>query len=335
MQNHIVIFANLGSPLSPKLADVRAYLKEFLTDPYVIDLPAAVRQILVRAVIVPFRSSDTARAYRSIWTADGSPLIDWTQKLAEVVDQESNADVYFAMRYGSPNLTGFDEMLGDHDEIFLAGLYPHHADSTRTTLIENAKAVFPNTRIKVLKPFFNNPRYRQLCQDHVSEHIPHDTEHLLFSFHGLPVRQVLKADSSNSHCFQRVDCCAVPHPVHEVCYKHQCLVDAANLSRAFDGPSTVCFQSRIGKLPWLEPYTEDVLTKLASDGLKRISVYCPSFVSDNLETLYDIGETIRKQWLDMGGEELSLIPALNLNIHWVQLLTHWCDHPEEAFEEVS
>ena len=335
MPNHIVLLANLGSPLSPKLSDVRTYLREFLTDPYVIDLPAGVRHVLVRALIVPFRSSYTARAYQSIWTTNGSPLIDWTRRLAEEVNQTTDASVDFAMRYGHPNLAEFDKMVEDAGEIFLAGLYPHHADSTRTTLIEKAKSVFPDKHIRVLKPFFDNPRYRQLCQDHVSEHLPRDTEHLLFSFHGLPVRQIRKADTSNSHCLQRVDCCSVPHPVHEVCYRHQCLEDAENLSEAFNSPSTVCFQSRIGKLPWLEPYTEDVLTKLAKEGLKRVSIYCPSFVSDNLETLYDVGETNRKQWLALGGEELTLIPALNLNENWVQLLTHWCDQPDEMFEQVT
>ena len=203
MENHTVLLANLGSPRSPELADVRKYLKEFLTDPYVIDLPAGVRHILVRAFIVPFRSSYTARAYDSIWTRNGSPLIDWTQKLVERVNHSTNAEVDFVMRYGQPNLVDFATRLSNGSEIYLAGLYPHHADSTRTTLIEQTKSVFPDKHIWVLRPFFNDLGYKQLSQDHVREHLPSDTEHLLFSFHGLPVRQILKADSSNTHCLQR------------------------------------------------------------------------------------------------------------------------------------
>lgn len=300
-----------------------------------IDLPSPVRHFLVKALIVPFRSSYTSQAYNSIWTVNGSPLLDWTQKLASELSRYTCARVYWGMRYGQPNLADFAEIRERGDEILLAGLYPHHADSTRTTLIECAKTAFPKSRILVLKPFFDHHEYVQLCQNHLSKHLPKDTEHLLFSFHGLPLRQIRKLDTTNTHCLKRIDCCAVPHEVHEVCYRHQCLTDAANLSNAFDGPSTVCFQSRIGKTAWLEPYTEDVLHKLADEGLKCVSVYCPSFVSDNLETLYDIGEITRNQWIEIGGETLNLIPAINLNTNWIQLLADWCNHPKEMFEQVT
>jgi len=331
----LFLLANLGSPLSPKMWDVRRYLREFLTDPYVIDIPSPLRELLVNGIIVPFRSKYTAEAYQYIWEEDGSPLINWTYRLAEEMRRYISDDVHVIMRYGEPNINQVTALAYESDRVYLLGLYPQHADSTRTTLIEKLKSVCTDKRIWVLQPFYNEERYRSILRDHLAAHLPDNLDHLIFSFHGIPLGQIKKADTSRAHCLKSSDCCEVPHPCQSTCYRHQCLVNSSDLADVFDGPSTTSFQSRVGRMAWLQPYTENVLTELAQQGVKNAAIFCPSFVSDNLETIYDVGVKNRELWHSLGGESLTLIPSLNCNLEWAKLLVEWCKEPDGMFKQVA
>ena len=286
-------------------------------------------------LIVPLRAKYSAAAYRTVWQAQGSPLVNWTNSLASEISQRVASPVYVAMRYGEPNLDSLSSSLREYDRLYFALLYPQHAASTRSTMIEEIRRTFPKQQLFVLKPFFNETAYRDVLQAHLRAHIPKDAQHLLLSFHGLPVRQVMKADHTKSHCLQGTDCCQNDHPSHRTCYRHHCLVNAGYLEKASPVPTTTCFQSRLGRLNWLQPYTVNVLEELAKNEVKRIAVMCPSFVSDCLETLHEVAIEYRQLWVNLGGEELTLIPALNCQTDWVELLASWIREPESMFEQIA
>lgn len=328
------LLVNLGTPASTEVADVRAYLGEFLTDPYVINLPTPLRQILVRAVILPFRPKRSAEAYGKIWDAagpgTGSPLLHYSQALHQALRTDlGDAPCELAMRYGTPGIdAALDRLLGmGVRRLKLLSLYPQHADSTRQTTIEAVARRLPDeVTLEVVPPFFDDPDYLRVQADIIRRHLPGQWDHLLLSYHGLPEAHLKRADPTGNHCLASEHCCETPSPAHATCYRHQVRVTSAGLASNLGLTSdqwSVSYQSRLGRLPWLAPYTDQVLAELPERGVRHLAVACPAFVADNLETLEEIGMAGRELFLEAGGESFTLIPCLNAEPAWVSVLTGW------------
>ena len=335
MTDHALLLVNLGSPASTSVADVRSYLNQFLMDPYVIDLPWPVRRLLVSLILIK-RPEQSAHAYASIWWDEGSPLVVLGRRLEKAMRaQWTQGPVELAMRYGEPSIESALVRLaaqGIH-KVTLAPLYPQFADSTVTTVIEEAKRVLREKKLamqlSVLQPFYDQPEYLEALVASTQPHLQQDFDHLLLSFHGLPERHLKKLDPTGNHCFKTTDCCQNASPaVLATCYRAQCLRTAADFAKRVglsDGKWSVSFQSRLGRAKWIEPYTEARLQALAQSGVKKVLVMCPAFVADCIETLEEIGDRGREQFIAAGGEELVLVPCLNDDPHWVQALKHLCE----------
>lgn len=332
-RSHGILLVNLGSPASTSTADVRRYLGEFLMDRYVIDSPWLVRKIVVGAFILPFRPRRTAAAYQRIWEPTGSPLLRHSRALAAKVAEHCEQPVELAMRYGEPRLdTAIERLLAAGvDEVLLLPLYPQHADSTRTTTIEAVREQLArldgNVRLTVLPPFYDDPEYIGALAALIDRHRDPADQLLLFSYHGLPERHITRADPTGSHCLKSPDCCETPSPAHATCYRHQAFETARRVATALALPTEhwrVSFQSRLGRLPWLTPYTDQMLDRLPGEGITRLTVVCPSFVADNLETLEEIGLAGVERFRAAGGESLTLVPCLNDDARWVETVAAWC-----------
>ncbi len=329
-----ILLVNLGTPASCAVRDVRRYLNQFLMDPYVLDVPWALRRAIVSAAILPFRPRRSAEAYAKIWDyagpGTGSPLLHYSRKLADAVDEAVDVPCELAMRYGEPSLAAAVQRLEEQDvrELLLVPLYPQFADSTCSTTVHAVQQLIPVwMKLHVLPPFYARPGYIRTLTDLVREHLPARWDHLLLSYHGLPERHITRADPTGNHCLKSPDCCQVRSPAHATCYRHQCLRTSELLTQALGIPEdrfTVSFQSRLGRLPWLTPYTDQTLAALPHHGVRHVVVACPAFVADNLETLEEIGMTGRKTFLDAGGESFTLVPCLNDRPDWVSELVGWC-----------
>ena len=337
MENRAVLLTNLGSPDSTKVEDVRKYLNQFLMDPYVIQLPWVLRRLIVSLFVLPSRPKASAHAYKSIWWEEGSPLVVLSKRLLEAVKTKTDVPVAMAMRYGSPSIESQLLELARQDgieEILLVPLYPHFADSTINTTIEEAKNVIESNgldvRLVVLQPFYEEPDYINALVASAAPWLSSESgfDHILFSYHGLPELHLTKADPTGSHCLKRDDCCQVASPAHATCYRHQVLrtterfVEKAGLK---PDQYSVAFQSRLGRAKWLEPSTVDTLEKLAQNGVKNLLVMCPAFVTDCLETLEEIALQGEEDFKKAGGESLTLIPCLNDQEQWVSVISKWCE----------
>jgi ferrochelatase len=329
-----ILLVNLGSPASTSVSDVRRYLSEFLMDPYVIDSPWLVRKIVVSGFILPFRPKRSAQAYERIWEPTGSPLLRHSEAFRSALAQRVSIPVELAMRYGKPTISsGVSSLIAAGvDELLLIPMYPHHADSTRTTSIEAVEREIsrqnPRVDVITLPPFYNEPRYIDALEHSITTSAPPDSQLLLFSYHGLPERHITKADPTGNHCLKSADCCARASPAHATCYRHQVLETSRAVATRLGLTSNqwrVSFQSRLGRLPWLQPYTDQLLQTLPREGITRLTVVCPAFVADNLETLEEIGITGREQFLEAGGETLTLVPCLNDDARWVDVVAGWCN----------
>lgn len=329
-----ILLVNLGTPASTATADVRRYLNDFLMDPYVLDTPWPLRRAIVSGFILPFRPARSAEAYEKIWdhagSGTGSPLLHYSRKLESAVRETLECPVELAMRYGDPSLNSAVNTLQEQgvDELLLVPLYPQFADSTCGTTVRAVKKLIPTwMKLHVLSPFHARRGYIQALARSVQDHLPESWNHLLLSYHGLPERHITRADPTGRHCLQSPDCCRIPSPAHATCYRHQCLrtsellTDELGIERE---RYTVSFQSRLGRLPWLRPYTDEILAALPDQGVKNLVVACPAFVADNLETLEEIGMTGRETFLNAGGERYTLVPCLNDRPDWVAALTGWC-----------
>ena len=324
-----VLLVNLGSPDSPAVPDVRRYLDEFLMDPRVIDLPWPIRRLLVSAFVLPTRPQQSGAAYAAIWTDAGSPLKLYTQELAEHLDAVMTLPVRWAMRYGTPSIEQvLREMAADGvRHVDFVALYPHWAMSTSETSIVEAERVVRKHKLPIelepMAPCYDSPGYIAELAALAREHLQ-DDDHLLFSYHGLPERQIRKCDPTGSHCLKVENCCKVDSPAaHARCYRHQVFVTSELVAQELGLPPErweVSFQSRLGRAKWIEPYTDATLEALPGRGIKRLAVMCPAFVADNLETLEEIGIEGRESFMDAGGERYTLIPCLNARPGWVDFL---------------
>ncbi|ONH54971.1 ferrochelatase [Pseudomonas cedrina] len=335
MTDHALLLVNLGSPKSTSVADVRSYLNQFLMDPYVIDLPWPVRRLLVSLILIK-RPEQSAHAYASIWWDEGSPLVVLSRRLQQqMTTQWTQGPVELAMRYGEPSIETVLTRLAAQGirKVTLAPLYPQFADSTVTTVIEEAKRVVREKRLDVqfsiLQPFYDQPEYLDALAASARSYVEQDYDHLLLSFHGLPERHLTKLDPTGQHCFKDADCCKnASAQVMKTCYRAQCFSVARDFAERLGLPDdkwSVAFQSRLGRAKWIEPYTEARLEALARQGVKKLLVMCPAFVADCIETLEEIGDRGREQFREAGGEELVLVPCLNDDPQWAKALNTLCE----------
>jgi ferrochelatase len=333
MSTRAVLFANLGSPASPTIPDVRRYLDQFLMDPYVIQLPWILRRLIVSLFVLPARPKRSAHAYASIWTPKGSPLVTLSMDLLAAVQQKSALPVAMAMRYGDPSIEG--ELLklaaipGVAEVLFIP-LYPHYAESTVLTSVREAERVIARHKLqltlKVPAPFYAHPDYIQALVANTQPALAQPFDHVLFSYHGLPELHITKADPTGTHCLKSANCCQTPSPAHATCYRHQVLrttEEFVKLAGLRPEQYSIAFQSRLGRAKWLEPATENVLKELAGKGVKKLLVLCPAFVTDCLETLEEIEIQGAETFRAAGGEALTLVPCLNAHPQWVDTLSGW------------
>ena len=324
-----VLLVNLGSPDSPSVPDVRRYLREFLMDGRVLDVNWLVRFCVVHFAILPSRPKRSAEAYHKIWTPTGSPLVVISRKVQAKLQQRVAVPVELAMRYQNPSIPDAVRRLKlkGVKELLLIPLFPHYAMSSFESAVERVKEVAarlaPEMRVQVQPPFFDEPDYIQALVASAEDYLKKGFDHLLFSFHGLPERQLRKTDPSGRHCLRVDNCCETPSPAHATCYRAQCFKTVAAFVKKAGIPKekySIAFQSRLGRDPWLKPYTDYELVALPSRGIKKLLVTCPAFVSDCLETLEEIGLRGRESFLAAGGAELTLIPCLNEHPLWVETL---------------
>ena len=329
-----VVLMNLGSPDSTDVRDVKRYLDEFLMDERVIDKPWLLRALLVKGIIVPFRAPKSAEAYKSIWTDKGSPLIVISKQQRDALQQEIEEPVAVAMRYGNPSpKAAFDELLQknpDLEEVIAVPMYPHYAMSSYETAVEYAKEQHRKGGYKftltTIKPYYNNEEYiRALCES-IRPYLAKEWDHVLFSYHGVPERHIYKGDITGQHCLKIANCCEVASPAHKYCYRHQCWITTKIVTERLHIPEanfTFSFQSRLGRDPWLQPYTAQKLEELPKEGIKKLVVVCPAFVSDCLETLEEIAEEGKEIFLHAGGESFEMIPCLNVHPLWIGAMAKW------------
>jgi ferrochelatase len=329
-----VLLINLGTPDAPQSGPVRTYLREFLSDPRVLDMNAVGRKLLLEGVILPLRPRKSAAAYRKIWTERGSPLLVESLALLGKVREALGAEVpvELGMRYGNPSIASALGKLSVArvDRLVVAPLYPQYSSAATGSSLEEvfglagALDVVPN--LSVLPPFYADPGFLDAFARQGETVLARDRpDHVLFSFHGLPERQVRRSDPTHAHCLQSASCCDRMVDANRDCYRAQCFATARALAQRLglgQGKFTVCFQSRLGRTPWIKPYTDYVIPQLAArGGIGRLAVFCPAFVADCLETLEEIGLRARDQFLALGGESLSLVPSLNASPAWVSALT--------------
>ena len=343
MPKRAVLLVNLGSPKSTSVADVRSYLREFLGDERVIDLPKPLRWLLLEGIILRTRPKKSAHAYQSIWTKDGSPLvltsISVQKKLAATLGKD--IPVYLAMRYGEPSIPGvLKQMKADGiEEVFLMPQYPHYAMSSWETVVvkvyEDAKQLFPTLKIDLLQPFYQDSDYIEALYQVTEPYLkkPHDL--LLFSYHGIPERHLRKGDPSKGHCLKVDDCCSHCSPVQSTCYRAQVFATTKALAKRAGIEQTkysVSFQSRLAGEPWLRPFTDKELERFPKEGIKHILVMRPAFVADCLETLEEISEEAKETFLEAGGESFEQIPCLNDQAPYIDFLAgrvrNWIEHKE-------
>ena len=326
--NKGVLLVNLGSPDSASVGDVRRYLNEFLMDGRVIDTPWLLRRLIVGLILIN-RPKQSAEAYGKIWLPEGSPLIVTSRNVCEKLRERIPVPIELAMRYRNPSIEDALRKLAEQktDEFFLVPLFPHYAMSSYETAVvrvqQVARKVAPGMKIVVQPPYGDAPDYLAALTASAANYLEAGYDHLLFSFHGIPERHLRRSDPTGRHCLAKPDCCETASPAHATCYRAQGFKTVAAFVRLAGVPAgkfSVSFQSRLGRDPWLKPYTDFELAELPKRGVKRLLVICPAFVSDCLETLEEIGLRGRESFLSAGGEAFAQIPCLNEHPLWIAAL---------------
>lgn len=325
-----VLIVNLGTPDSPSVRDVRRYLRQFLMDARVMDIPFWRRFFLVNFIIAPFRVSQLSQAYHGLWTPEGPPLKVYGFKLEKLLQQALGDDyqVKLAMRYQRPGIRKVLSPFGDKGvkQLVVIPLYPQYASSTTGSAIAEVMNALKGWRqfpeVKFVSPFFDRPLFIKAiaetaknCMAKVRYH------HYLFSYHGLPEHEILKS-SRDSYC-RMGECCLTYGSQNQYCYRAQCFETTRLLVKELGinkGNYTVCFQSRFGKAPWIKPYTDEVIQELPKRGIKKVLVFSPSFTADCLETTVEIGKVYEDLFIKSGGDHLQLVESLNIHPTWVECL---------------
>lgn len=323
-----VLLVNLGTPDSTATGDVRKYLREFLMDGRVIDIPSFPRWLLVNLIIAPFRSPKSAGEYRKLWTDRGSPLLFHTEDLKAKVEKvldPSQFVVTMGMRYQSPSIeSALEELMkAKVKKIIVLPLFPQYASATNGSVIDKVMEIVKGWQIipeiSFISNFIDHPLFLKAWEELGKEMMEkQEYDRFLFSYHGLPERQIRKGSVDN-YC-QLGACCNKYGPSNQFCYRAQCFQTTRLIAGKLGLPDDkvmTCFQSRLGKDPWIQPYTEDMIKKLASEGVKKVLVFSPAFVADCLETTVEVGQEYKEQFEEMGGEHWDLVPSLNSGDTWV------------------
>ena len=323
-----VLLVNLGTPDEPSRGAVYRYLKQFLLDPRVIDIPWLPRNILVRGIIAPFRSGSSSKIYKKLWTEEGSPIKIYGYALQREVQKILGEDyqVELGMRYQSPSIESALKKLkeGFVDEIIVFPLFPQYASATTGSIHDEVMRLMRKEQvippIKMINSYHDNKEVNQIFSENARKYDLDKMDHVLFSFHGVPQRQMRKADPTGEHCMKKENCCSTICDANKFCYSAQCHESAHLIAAELGLPKekyTICYQSRLGRDPWLQPYTSDVLKERREAGDMNLLVFSTAFVADCLETTIEIGEEYQEEWEEMGGEHLYLVESLNDNPKWV------------------
>ena len=353
------LILNTGTPDAPTIPALRSYLKEFLSDPDMLDYPSTrpaelakgfdkfknfisviLRWIILNLIVLPFRPSKILEKYASIWTDEGSPLTVNTIKFTEKLKRFTNGNIEIGMRYGNPSIESALKKLKENgtNKLFLVSMFPQYAQATSGSTFDEVYRVLKklnfNPEIVKIEHYYNEEFYLKSLAKSITDSDEYkNSEYLLFSFHGLPVRHLKKSDLSQSHC-QKVDnCCEKISENNEFCYKSHCVKTIMKVAEIIDPdkPFKVCYQSTFGPEQWIQPNIVDVLEDLAEKGIKKVSVACPSFTADCLETLEEIAVENHEDFEKNGGEYVKLIPSLNDNDDWVRNFAEFLAEKEEEF----
>ena len=325
-----LLLVNLGTPDSAQVSDVRRFLREFLSDPRVLDISPLQRFLVLNLFILPFRPRQSAKAYRKIWTDRGSPLLFHSLDLAEKLRSrlDGRVQVEVAMRYQNPSIASAMDRLRQSgvDRIVVFPLFPQYSSaawgSAVERVFEEASSQWNVPCLQIVPPFYSHPSFLDACasiaKPPISDLKPDFT---VMSFHGLPERHVTKGDeSSGEHCLRSDGCCSEIGLANRHCYRAQCFATARGIAERLDlgtDDYEVTFQSRLGRDPWIRPYTDERVVELAREGVRRLAVFSPAFVADCLETIEEIGMRAKADFDANGGEVLELIPSLNSDARWV------------------
>lgn len=326
-----ILLINLGTPDSPSTSDVRKYLTQFLNDPRVIDINPIGRFLLVNGIIVPFRSSKSAKLYQHIWTPEGSPLLTNSYKQKKLL-QESLGDKYvveLGMRYQNPSIESAIEKLkaANIDKIVAIPLYPQYATSSTTSSIEETQRILKKWKnhppVTFIENFFDDPGFIDACVAKAGAYNLKDYDFFVFSYHGLPERQITKASKEFSDGSCKIGtCCDTITDKNRLCYRANCMATTRELVKRLnipEGKYKSTFQSRLDD-KWLKPYSDKVIEDLAKEGKKKVLVFSPAFVADCLETLYEIGTEYNEIFREHGGEKITLVESLNDHPKWIEAL---------------
>ena len=347
---------NTGTPDEPTIPALRRYLKQFLSDPDMLDYPATepvesskgfdvikhkiasvIRWGIVNLIVVPFRPSKIINKYKGIWTEEGSPLLVNTEKFVKKLKKYTNGNIEIGMRYGNPSIEhGIRKLMENGtDKLFLVSMFPQYAEATSGSTFREVYKVLDeldyHPEIVKIEHYYSEEFYLKAFADSVMNSKEYkESEYLLFSFHGLPVRQLKKADPSNSHCQKVENCCEKVSENNEFCYKAHCVKTIMKVADIIDPdiPFKVCYQSTFGPEQWIKPNIVNVLEDLAEEGIKKVSVACPSFTADCLETLEEIAVENHEDFEKLGGEYVKLIPSLNDNDDWVKSFANYLHDKE-------
>jgi len=328
MQKKGVLLINLGTPDSPSVKDVRKYLTEFLNDPYVIDINWLARTLLVNLVIVPFRAPKSAEIYQKLWTEKGSPLLYYSEEVQEKLQKElgGNYGVHLAMRYKNPSM---DKVIAEmekenYSEIVVIPLYPQYATSSTKTSIEKANKLFAKwtkkPSINYVEHFYNHPQFIDTIIEQTKQYNLSEYDHILFSYHGLPIRQLTKVHGGKT-C-EELNCKTEINEHNQYCYQAHCyettrlIVDKLQLKSE---DYSIGFQSRLDD-KWIKPYSDKLVAQFAKEGKKKLLVFSPAFVADCLETTIEISDEYQEIFENNGGDKIQLVPSLNSHPKWITTL---------------
>lgn len=325
-----VLLVNLGTPDSPNTPDVRRYLREFLMDGRVIDIPAFPRFLLVNGIIAPFRGPKSAKEYKKLWDERGSPLKYYGEDVTKLLQDALGDDykVVLGMRYQNPSIEEAINQLekANVDSIICIPLFPQYASATTGSVADKVMEIYRKKQIipsiRFVNKFADHPLFIKAFANIGRKYLEKEKyDHVVFSYHGLPERQIRKG-SVGTQC-QLSDCCNHYHKRNAYCYRAQCFLTSRLLAAELglkEGEYTTCFQSRLGNDPWIKPYTEDLVEELAEKGIKRVLTFCPAFISDCLETTIEVGEEYKEQFEEKGGEHWQMVESLNDSPEWVDCL---------------
>jgi ferrochelatase len=323
-----IVLVNVGTPKKADKKSVKIFLRQFLNDKRVIDIPFFFRLLLVNLIIIPFRVSKSTKLYQKLWTEKGSPILYYLKslsvKLQKIVPE--NETIFYAMRYGEPSLISVLEKLKiqDFKELIFLPLFPQYASSTTGSINELILKELSNnqkfTNLKIINQFYNHRAFLNAFVRQIQKYEISDFEHVIFSYHGLPIRQINKIHPKH---FEKNCTCSVSMPEHgKYCYKATCYETTRLLAQILNLSSdmySVGFQSRLDK-NWLYPFTDKIIIEKAQSGIKNLLIISPSFVTDCLETIVEIEYEYRNIFIENGGKNLTLVKSLNDNTFWAEAI---------------